>query len=132
MGPSEIDLFGFTKEASGIPEDLHWVAKRTLMKPPTKRIPEVLNYIEMVVDKTEQKYPPSLWENCTVLITPTWATALSWEKLTTMRIAWLDLGRNPDPSLVAWEKRNSHAPSWTASLCNIKTPSGRLILSGST
>lgn len=77
MGPSEIDLFGFTKEASGIPEDLHWVAKRTLMKPPTKRIREVLNYIEMVVDKTEQKYPPSLWENCTVLITPTWASALS-------------------------------------------------------
>ena len=131
-GPLELDLFGFTKEPSGILEDLHWAARRTLIEPPTKRIAEVLNFVELVLNKEEQRSPPSLWESCTIIITPTWMSAPWWTKLSVMRTAWLELGRIPDRSLAAWESRNFHAPSWTASLCCTKIPSGHLTRSVST
>lgn len=116
-----------TRESTGPFEDLSWAKKRTLLKPPTGVIPDVLEVLgEVKSKKKEREVPVSLWESCAVLITPTWRNSIWWKELEGMRVKWIDLGRLQEESLKAWEERNTHPPSWTASLIPTRAFSGHL------
>lgn len=125
-GPLEKDPFGMTRTSTGPVEDLSWADKRTLLKPPTNRIADVLDLVSLVLDGEKRDAPVSLWRSCAVLITPTWRQAIWWNKLEAVRTDWLDLGRLPDRTLAGWESRNNHPSAWTASLIQTKGSCGPL------
>lgn len=121
-GPCTADPFGFTKDTTKAWEDLDWLSKRALVKPPTSQIPEILNILEEARTDGVTFSRPSTWETFVVLITPTWQRALWWSQLESLRTQWLDLGRHSDKNLKDWESRNGRKPSWTASLVRTKGP----------
>ena len=87
-------------------ESVSWSGSRTLLKPDIRRIPEAIGLLELVVDDEERQTPPSFWDACTVIITPTWQKAIWWNALERLRVDWLDLGKIQDQRL-----RNGHDPS---------------------
>lgn len=124
-GPLEIDPYGFIKQSSGPVEDLHWADKRALLKPRVTEIPRLLGLLSLVKLEQPDKAPASLWPGAAVVITPTWRGAIWWEQLEQLRTDWIELGRISDRNLLAWQDRNGHEPSWTASLVATGPPSGR-------
>ena len=131
-GPMEFDPYGFAKASTGPVEDMKWSERRTLLKPPVAKIPELLELIKLKLDLEPRKNPPSFWESCAILVTPTWKQSLWWNQLVEMRRDWLDLGQIPEKTFRGWETRNSHPPSWTASLIAMKEPCGHPVLERNT
>ena len=115
-GPLEQDVFGTTREATVELESLEWAKQRALLKPPTSKIPEVLELLKLVAIKDKPTTPISLWKECAVLVTPLWKKAIWWETLKNLRADWISLGRLEEESLMPWQRRNGHPPAWTASL----------------
>lgn len=123
-GPMELDPYGFTRASTGPIEDLRWAERRALLKPPIKSIPELLELLKLRLDGEPRREPPSFWEACAVLVTPTWRQSLWWNQLVRMRRDWVDLGPIQEEGFEGWEMRNSHPPSWTASLIATRGPCG--------
>ena len=125
-GPMQFDPYGFARASTGPVEDMKWSEGRALLKPPVVKLPELLELLKLKIDLGTRKNPPSLWECCAIVITPTWKQSLWWNQLVEMRRDWLDLGQIPEKTFKGWEIRNSHPPSWTASLIAMQEPCGHL------
>lgn len=123
-GPLQRDPCGMTGAPEEVIENLSWSGSRTILKPVIRRIPEILDLLKLVVDRSQRTTPPSFWKAGTVLITPTWRKALWWNSLAALRSDWINLGRLEDRGLAAWKSRNKHAPSWSASLIPTRMLSG--------
>lgn len=123
-GPLQEDPFGWMGEATSLPEACSWASRRTLLKPPTRHIREMLELVSLHWTGKAPRGSPVTWERMAVVLVPTWKGAPWWPRLMRLQVASISLGRLPDRGLSRWRAANGHWPRWSAWLVPLQTPCG--------
>lgn len=83
-GPFQEDPWGFIKEPTATVETLEWRDKRSLLVPPTNKIPETLDLLEQMGGSPPET-PPIAWERMAMIVTPLWKGTSWWPRLEKIR-----------------------------------------------
>ena len=96
-GPLQEDPYGWMGEETSLPEACSWATKRALLKPPPRKIPEMLELVARYRGEERPQEHPATWRQMAVLLVPTWKGTLWWPKLMQLQVDHISLGRLPDP-----------------------------------